>query len=121
MSKQKVNEILSFATHTDYVNRYPLLLQTTLYNFTGTHTTGEICVGIVNASGVTGVHPKNPAQHAADIAFLEKQSELLSSVFTNPVTNSKKIIECIRVDGGSDEGPIHEEVQYFGQFIILQH
>ena len=81
------------------------------------HTTGEICVGIVKASGV---HPENPAQHPADIAFLEKQSELLS-VFTNPVTNNKKIIEYIRVDGGSTEGPIHEEVQFFGQFIILQH
>lgn len=63
------------------------------------HTTEEI-VRIVK---VSGVHPKNPALHAADIAFLEKQSELLS-VFTNPVTNNKKIIEYVRVDGGSNEG-----------------
>ena len=37
----------------------------------------------------------------------------LSPVFTNPTDNSPKLIECIRVDGGNDEGPSHEEVQFF--------
>ena len=63
----------ALTTYTDYVNRYPSLLQTTSYNFTGTKTTSEVCVGIVKASGV---YLKNPAQHAADIDFLQKQPEL---------------------------------------------
>ena len=32
-------------TRTDYINRYPLVTQTTSYNFTGTTTTNEICAG----------------------------------------------------------------------------
>jgi len=39
-------------TYTDYLNRYPSTLQTTSYNFSGTHTTQEVCVGIVQASGL---------------------------------------------------------------------
>lgn len=93
----------SLTTYTDYVNRYPSILQTTSYNFTGTQTTGEVCVGIVKGSGV---YPKNPGQHAADLAFLEQQDRL-RPVFAN------KVIECIRVDGAADEGPSHEEVQFF--------
>ena len=33
--------------------------------------------------------------------------------FTNCETRSPKTIECIRVDGGGDEGPAHVEVQYW--------
>ena len=33
-------------------------------------------------------------------------------MFFNPFTNDRKQIECIRVDGAVDEGPIHEEVQF---------
>ena len=36
-------------THTDYVNRYPSILQTTSYNFTGTKSTEEKCAGVVKA------------------------------------------------------------------------
>ena len=39
-------------THTDYVNSYPSLLQTTSYNFTKTKTTGEICAGVVKGAGI---------------------------------------------------------------------
>ena len=92
----------ALTTYTDYVNRYPSLLHTTSYNFSATQTTAEVCAGIVKPSGI---FPKNPAQHAADFSFLEKQLEF------QPVT--RKIIECIRVDGASDEGPSHEEVQFF--------
>lgn len=99
----------SLTTYAVYVNKYPSLLQTTSYNFSGTQTTGEVCVGMVKASGL---YPKNPAQHAADIAFIEKQPQV-NSVFINPDTESHKVIECIRVDGASDEGPAHEEVQFF--------
>ena len=38
------NDILT--TRTDYVNRYPSQLQTTSYNFTGTKSTLETCVGV---------------------------------------------------------------------------
>ena len=31
----------------------------------------------------------------------------------NPLTGKRKEIECIRVDGGGDEGPVHKEVQYW--------
>ena len=50
-------------THTDYVNRYRSVLQTTSYNFTGTATTLEYCAGVVKAQPL---FPKSPAQHAAD-------------------------------------------------------
>ena len=51
----------TLTTYTDYVNRYPSILQTTSYNFTDTQTTGEVCAGIVKASLV---YPKNPCQQA---------------------------------------------------------
>ena len=56
-------------THTDYVNSYPSILQTTNYNFTGTKTIGEICAGIVKAAGI---YPKNAAQHLADLSMRKK-------------------------------------------------
>jgi len=34
-------------------------------------------------------------------------------VFVNPLTESRKVIECIRVDGASNEVPSHEQVQFF--------
>ena len=95
-------------THTDYVNRYPSVLQTTSYNFTGTPTTAELCAGVVKA---TPLHYKNPAQHAADFEMLKTQ-ELLSGAFHAPGGNEKNII-CVRVDGASDEGPAHDEVQFW--------
>ena len=39
-------------THTDYVNRYPSLLQTTSYNFSGTRTTKEMAAGVVKGAKV---------------------------------------------------------------------
>jgi hypothetical protein len=36
-----------------------------------------------------------------------------SPVFMNPVTGKRKEIECVRVDGAADEGPSHEEVQFY--------
>ena len=86
-----------------------LHLQITCYNFSATGTNNEVCVGVVKARKV---HEKNPAQHAADLADLETKAEL-QHVFNNPFTGSPNSIDCIRVDGTSDEGPGHEEVQYF--------
>ena len=55
---------------------------------------------------------KNPAQHYADIMMME-QNEEIKPAFLNPLTGKRKEIECIRVDGGGDEGPVHKEVQYW--------
>ena len=96
-------------TRTDYVNGYPLVLQTTSYNFAPTATTGEICAGIVKAPGV---FEKGPAQHMADLKMLEIQ-EVVKPAFVNPRTGKKKELECIRVDGSFDEGPAHQEIQYW--------
>lgn len=96
-------------TRTDYVNKYPSVLQTTSYNFTATSTTEEVCVGVVKAPKV---HMKNPAQHASDLELIETKEELYP-VFVNNVTGHPKLIECVRVDGAVDEGPAHEEVQFY--------
>jgi len=96
-------------TYTDYTNKYPATLQTTSYNFVATETTGEICCGVVKAPGI---HKKGAAQHFADLQMLE-QKEVSRPAFINPATNMPKHIECVRVDGGFDEGPPHQEVQYW--------
>ena len=100
---------LPLTTRTDYVNPYPSVLQTTCYNFAGTETTNEVCAGVVKAKPL---FPKNPAQHFADMMLLE-ENEDIKPAFLNPTTGNRKEIECIRVDGGGDEGPVHEEVQYW--------
>ena len=74
------------ATHTDFVNAYPSVLQTTSYHFSGTATTNEVCAGIVKGSGV---FPKNPAQHMSDIEMLEKSGDL-AEAFLNPGTKQPK-------------------------------
>lgn len=96
-------------THTDYVNRYPSTLQTTSYNFTGTQTTPEQCVGVVKA---VPLFPKNPAQHASDFNMLKSMEDLQINTFCNPSGEQKGIL-CVRVDGAVDEGPSHEEVQFW--------
>ncbi len=103
----KGNDVLT--TRTDYVNSYPSTLQTTSYNFSATSTTTEVCVGIKAPSSL---HKKKSCQHAADLRMLETRDEL-KHVFVNPETGDEKAVDCIRVDGASDEGPSHEEVQYY--------
>lgn len=100
------NETLT--THTDYVKSYPSQLQTTSYNFTGTATTGELCAGVVKAAGV---FEKNPEQHNADFEMLQEVLELQPAFFNE--TEHPKRIECVRVDGSTDEGPSHVEVQFW--------
>ncbi len=109
------HEILT--THSDYVNRYPSVLQTSSYNFSGTKSTGELCAGVVKA---VPLHEKNPHQHAADLEMLAEKPELYPA-FHNSVTESVKPIDCIRVDGGMDEGPSHEEVQFVWTELHLKH
>ena len=95
-------------TRTDYVNKYPSILQTTSYNFSKTHNTPEICVGVVKAPGL---HQKSPAQHYEDLCMLASTKDL-KSVFLNS-SGENKPIDCIRVDGAVDEGPSHLEIQFW--------
>lgn len=44
--------------------------------------------------------------------MLETKPEL-QPAFLNLITRASKLVECIRVDGACDEGPSHEEVQYW--------
>jgi len=99
----------SLTTKTDFQARYTNTLQTTSYNFTESDNTAEICVGIVKSSGI---HPKGPGQHLADLCFLENNDEV-NHIFQNPKTDQQKEIECIRVDSGGDEALYHEEIQFF--------
>ncbi len=96
-------------TRTDYTNRYPSVLQVTSYNFSSTDTTPEKCVGLVKASGS---YPKNTAQHACDLKMFNSKDEL-NHVFKNMASGEEKTIDCVRVNSASDEGPEHEEVQYW--------
>ena len=104
-------------THTDYVSRYPAVLQTTSYNFSPTKTTSEMCAGVVKGSKV---YPKNPAQHYADIEMLSNIPDL-QSVFLHPSSGQPKQIECVRVDGATDEGPGHDEVRFWWAERHLKH
>ena len=64
--------------------------------------TAETCVGVVK---VHQMFPKNPAQHAADFETLYNHPSI------QPLLQHKDV-DCIRVDGVSDEGPSHFEVQF---------
>lgn len=48
----------------------------------------------------------------ADLCMLEAQSELAPAFF-NADSEAHKSVECIHVDGATDKGPLHEEVQYW--------
>ena len=97
----------TITTHTDFMNKHQSQLQTTCYNFSHTSTTSEVCAGVVKASLV---HEKSPAQHMADLEMLQNTEHLKALFQSEPAVN--KDIECIRVDGASDEGPSHLEVQF---------
>ena len=68
-----------------------------------------MCAGIVKAHGL---NPKKPPQHAADFKMLGGMREQ-SPAFTNTETSKRKSVTCVRVDGSSDEGPSHVEVQFW--------
>ena len=68
-----------------------------------------MCAGVVKGSKV---YPKNPAQHYCDLEMLCEKEEV-KEAFTNPSSGYPKKIECIRVDGASDEGPGHDEVKFW--------
>ncbi|CAB4016500.1 Hypothetical predicted protein [Paramuricea clavata] len=90
----------SLTTRTDFVNKYPSLLQTTSYLFLDSETTEKACVGIVKPHFT---YDKTPTQHYIDLNMLE--TKLPNYLIEKP-------IDCIRVDGAGDEGPAHVEVQF---------
>ena len=67
----------------------------------------EMCVGIVKAPTI--INPKNPCQHSTDLEMLEEKEELKPALSTGET----KSVDCARVDGAGDEGPTHEEVQFY--------
>ena len=95
-------------TRTDFVNKRATVLQISSYNFPETNNSVEVCVGVVKASLV---HTKSPTQHMCDLEMLETKEEL-RSLFQRSDGNGCKEVECVRVDGATDEGPGHSEVQF---------
>lgn len=94
------NEV-EVTTRCDYVNKYSSTLQVSSYMFLETETTPEVCIGVVKAPHL---HQKSPVQHMADLRMLQEHSEF-KHLF-------QKKVEFIRVDGSTDEGPSHYEVQF---------
>ena len=90
-------------SHSDYVSKHGGLLQTSSYLFTKTENTGQVSVGVVKACGV--LCEKTATQHLADLYSLKEKPEM-------DVCFQGKTTDCIRVDGSTDEGPSHLEVQF---------
>ena len=44
----------------------------------------------------------------------------IKPAFVNSLTNQPKLIECIRVDGATDKGPSHQEIQFWWTLHNLQ-
>ena len=86
-------------TRTDVVNAYPSILQTSSYMFMETNTTPPTCIAVVKPHFV---FKKNAGQHAADFNMISE---------SNLGGTTNRHVECVRVDGASDEGPSHAEVQ----------
>ena len=91
-------------TDTDYVNRYPSILQTISYNFAGTNTIEEQCAVFKGAK----IYPKNQTEHV----LISKCCQMLQNL-VNPSTGNPKRLECVCVNGATDEGPSHDEVKFW--------
>ena len=80
-------------TRTDFVNKYSSVLQTSTYLLMETDTSNERAAGIVKDHVSFG---KNPSHHTSDLKFLKTTEEFKDYL-------SGKTVDCIRVDGASDE------------------
>ena len=89
-------------TRTDFVNKYSSVLQVTSYLIMETENTSDLCAAVVKGQASFN---KNPAQHLSDLTMLQNV-ESFKDAFN-------KDVECVRVDGAADEGPGHEEVQFY--------
>lgn len=68
-----------------------------------TENTSDLCAGVVKGQALFN---KNAAQHLSDLTMLQNTVPSFKDALN-------KDIECVRVDGASDEGPGHEEVQFY--------
>ena len=57
---------------------------------------------------------KNLPQHFADLKILQENNDVKPTFFIRNI-GSPKTVECIRIDGGSDEGCAHPESSTGGQ------
>ena len=108
-SNQTVQGKEVLGTRTDFVNKHPSLLQTPSYSFSRTSRTSEVCVGAVKGFLI---HKNNPTQHFSDLLMLSEIEEL-QPVLLNLENGHSKDIDCVRVNGATDEGPSHHQVQYW--------
>jgi len=105
----KQNKVLSVSTspevttRTDFVNKYSSILQVSSYLIMESENTADVCGALVKGQALFN---KNAAQHISDLTMLENTVPMFTDAFS-------KDIECIRVDGASDEGPGHEEIQFY--------
>ena len=100
------------------INILLYLIQTTSYNFSKPGTTKEVCVGVVKAAPV---HPKNPHQHILDLSMLENKEELKPVFFNIDVQPERpKLVECIRVNGASDEGHHIQKYNTGGPYVMYK-
>lgn len=76
--------------------------------FLPTSSTPASCIGVVKPHVL---YDKNPCQHMADLNMLGKQDEN-AALFKRMSDGKPKDMWFVRVDGASDEGPSHKEVQF---------
>ncbi|XP_028517481.1 uncharacterized protein LOC114575920 [Exaiptasia diaphana] len=89
-------------TRTDFVNKYSSVLQTSSYLFMETATNEERAAGLVKNHYF---FKKNPSQHASDLKYLKTTPEFKDDLM-------QKSVDCVRVDGATDERPNILEVQF---------
>lgn len=97
------------ATRTDFTNKEQNILQVSSYFCTGSETSDDCYAGIVKCNKMD---PKNAGQHFSDLQMLRSKPEFKSVFFSSENTDKDKEIDFIRVDGGGDENPAHNETRF---------
>ena len=67
----------------------------------------------VSCEGSNNNSPQEPLPTCNWPCNARAAGEILLPAFLHPDTGASKSIDCIWVDGAHDEGPSHEEVQYY--------
>ena len=98
-----VSQSPEITTHTDFVNKYSSILHVSSYLIMETENMSDLCAGVVKGQALFN---KNAAQHLSDLTMLQNTVPSFKDALN-------KDIECVWVDGTSDEGPGHEEVQFY--------
>lgn len=94
-------------TYTDYVNHYPSILQTS-YSLWYTNNSRGLCWYGKSQWSISQESCSTYSRYAC----LEQHPDI-QPLCIDMRTESRKLIECVRIDGASDEGLSHEEVQFF--------